>query len=178
MLWITSKLLDEGTEFDLHRLMIQIPAKSIWVKDEEISDRYKAIKDTKSQEMIDIIKKEQEAGNLDYIAEADEFAEYKQIPTNVDASVELIDVSVVNWGGIEKFSKWHDAEISNLRADYLYTMNQEVLYAFDKNNNKMYNLKHKLRFASSSSSSSGSSVGIVKALITNVYTVPFYFIDI
>ena len=73
----------------------------------------------------------------------------KQIPTNVDAAVELIDVSVVNWGGIEKFSKWHDSEISNLRADYLFNLDQEVFYI--------------------------GNGGQVKAIITNVYSVPYYY---
>ena len=35
MLWITEKMLDESTEFDLHRLMLQMPLKSVYINNEE-----------------------------------------------------------------------------------------------------------------------------------------------
>jgi len=150
MLWITTKLLDEATEFDLHRLMLHIPTKSAWINENKLVDRYKAIKNTKTVKMQELLTQEDiEITQVPYGPNIENTL-LKEVPTNVDTAVELIDVSVVNWGGIEKFSKWHDSEISNLRAEYLYNNEQKVLYTKPGEIAK-------------------------KAQITNVYSVPYYY---
>ncbi len=156
MLWITSKLLEEATEFDLHRLMLHIPTKSVWINENKLSDRYTAIKNATipSVNMSTLLANNDIEKEVVKHGPKIDDVQLKQIPTNVDAAIELIDISVVNWGGIEKFSKWHDSEIGNLRADYLFNLDQEVFFNLVRDN---------------------GSVRKIKAIITNVYSVPYYY---
>ena len=60
---------------------------------------------------------------------------------------------LVNWGGIEKFTKWHDA--TDLRSDSIFAINDRVL--FNMPNNKNDNVEKN------------------NAIVTNVYSITGYY---
>lgn len=130
MLWITEKMLDESTEFDLHRLMLQMPLKSVYINNEEKEKGAKQV----GQITTDLIKLN-DVSDIKYNLTDDEFNKYievnmnnqvKKVESKSIIAIELIDISVINWGGIEKFTKWHDA--TDLRSDTSFAVNDKVLF--------------------------------------------------
>ena len=157
MLWITEKMLDESTEFDLHRLMLQVPLKSVYINNEENEKGAKQV----NQITTDLIK----LSDVDDIKNGlteEQFNKYitvnmnnqvKKVESKSIVAIELIDISVINWGGIEKFTKWHDA--TDLRSDSIFAINDRVL--FNMPNNKNDNVEKN------------------NAIVTNVYSITGYY---
>jgi hypothetical protein len=130
MLWITEKMLDESTEFDLHRLMLQMPLKSVYINNEEKEKGAKQV----GQITTDLIKLN-DVSDIKYNLTEDEFNKYidvnmnnqvKKVESKSIIAIELIDISVINWGGIEKFTKWHDA--TDLRSDTSFAVDDKVWF--------------------------------------------------
>ena len=167
MLWVTEKLLNEGTEFELHRLMLHIPTKDIWIKEDSLDDKYKVIKDGETKTLQYVL--EQNEIGIDTLSEEKKNTKLKKIATSTDTSIELIDVSIVLWGGIEKFTKWQDVKMKNLRADFLYYIGQELRLKILPNT---YLSKYVSKVAGINVNPTGTS-GNVK--ITHVYNCSFYY---
>jgi hypothetical protein len=100
MLWITDDDDQAVTQFDLHRLMLNAPLVQIC----ESKDNKLGL----GTRVID--------GKTCYVTYSSAYV-----------AVELIDVSVVNWGGLEKVQKWQDS-VDGLMSDSLYTLYERVKY--------------------------------------------------
>ena len=129
MLWTSDKLLkEEATEFELHRLMLQIPIKEIYINVKE--EKAEKIKD----EVLELNNIENfrdctydNNDNIDYTLE--QGVQVKKVPTKTDIAIELIDISVIDWGGAEKITKWYDT--NSLKSDRLFSINDIVYFYYD-----------------------------------------------
>lgn len=100
MLWITDDDDQAVTQFDLHRLMLNAPLVQICeAKDNKLGLGTRDIN-----------------GKTCYVTYSSAYV-----------AVELVDVSVVNWGGLERVQKWQDS-IDGLLSDSLYTLYEKVKY--------------------------------------------------
>lgn len=100
MLWITDDDDKAVTQFDLHRLMLNMPLIQLY--------------ETENNK-LDLGTKDID-GKTIYCTYGSSYV-----------AIELIDISVVNWGGLERVQKWQDS-IDGLLSDSLYALYENVKY--------------------------------------------------